>query len=1046
MEGLQLFGSWARVFSDEDGMSTPSPSDLAGSPTACTFGKFLDELCLSNIDHNPWGLAFELCLFLYAFGGLAIAADHLCNAMETLCDHLKVREDVAGATFMALGGSIPEICINVIVSVKAAVAHHHTTTSTKPSHQNNSWEVLAAHRPNQVALGIGAILGSGLIAFCIIPACCVLFSSSETKSLSLNRRPFLRDVSAYLVSLGILYWLLASVPVDNSEILDQLASAAGEVHVQLPLPGEINTTGTNAGLEGQDNSRRPDGAKIFVNDEDAASTSSSSILSPLKGPAALFLMIASELFIGEKGEITTGAACLFLGWYFVYFIAVVFGRNARGQLRSLRGRRPLIERDISQFRERAIESRSNMQLSDPSSASRAEHPCLQGETPSPEDENAGTVGAGAGIQIDGASSSPMNANISSSPSNNKRRKLPTGSPARVTFHEGPLSEEEEASAATSSAKKRETTQQAQVSTYGDAEDASPPGSSSPSGLKALGRGGGRETRNLSSTSIDASRARLTFDSSPRKTDVVSAPASPPNDQGVIADYRKTIAMSNVTGNGSPSVVAGRSRDSASASDEIIGLTFRGAVASTATSTASMLIVDETGAKTRATTAVAQHRSTEGEQETQGVLAVPDPPTSEPTTTDQESITSSGATSKSSEESGEQVQRTSLAAESPSKATSARGFLVGALPVKTSDQVDVLVHVDGGGSSTTAGARARAGSTLPVTTAVGGTTAGIDADSERRRPSGDAGDLHSTDSTLATRPLSLYRRTTILLTSCNCFSPSDWGEVLWAPVAKLSDAMCPDCRILEPAEHLWPVTFLSALVLIAIWSAVVTNVVGRWVTLLHGDERTLSYLGMVLVAFGAEVPDCVQSVQAARRGLGSMAIASCLGAQTLNICIGLGLPWAMVALAGKPIKLITTGGGSYTEVDLDHGFVLEEDDELQQGRILPPVNPELAGIVSCLGCVACAVGVVVVLTVFPVICGSAAKVKLYRWHAGVTMTMYLSICILLGIWTFSAQPPASFLYWGTSDDDSGSSTTTTLQPIVPGAAALRDGYNAQVEAS
>lgn len=97
--------------------------------------------------------------------------------------------------------------------------------------------------------------------------------------------------------------------------------------------------------------------------------------------------------------------------------------------------------------------------------------------------------------------------------------------------------------------------------------------------------------------------------------------------------------------------------------------------------------------------------------------------------------------------------------------------------------------------------------------------------------------------------------------------------------------------------------MVALVLITIWSTCITNVVNRWVELLHGDSVVMGYLGIVLVAVGAEIPDCVQSVQAARRGFASMALSSCLGAQVLNIAIGLGLPWLCVALAGAPVGII-----------------------------------------------------------------------------------------------------------------------------------------------
>ena len=60
---------------------------------------------------------------------------------------------------------------------------------------------------------------------------------------------------------------------------------------------------------------------------------------------------------------------------------------------------------------------------------------------------------------------------------------------------------------------------------------------------------------------------------------------------------------------------------------------------------------------------------------------------------------------------------------------------------------------------------------------------------------------------------------------------------------------------------------------------------------------LSFLGFVLVASGAEIPDLIQSVTVARRGYGSMAVSNAIGSQIINICIGLGLPWTITILGG-----------------------------------------------------------------------------------------------------------------------------------------------------
>eukprot|EP01084_Bolivina_argentea_P252829 424512_1 len=103
------------------------------------------------------GIFFEACCVLYCFFALAIVCDnHLAPALETLCLRWSVREDVAGATFLAFGSAAPEIVINAVTTIKSQV-----TTS------------------NTTSLGISAIIGSGMLAFSFIPAMCC-FASAVT--------------------------------------------------------------------------------------------------------------------------------------------------------------------------------------------------------------------------------------------------------------------------------------------------------------------------------------------------------------------------------------------------------------------------------------------------------------------------------------------------------------------------------------------------------------------------------------------------------------------------------------------------------------------------------------------------------------------------------------------------------------------------------------------------------------------------------------------------------------------------------------------------
>ena len=87
---------------------------------------------------------------------------------------------MAAATFLAFGSSAPEICINCVATYR-----------------------------NHVNMSVGAILGSGLIAFTVIPAASVFVSKGRTLELELG--PLLRDVIFYVIAvLGFVFFAQAS--------------------------------------------------------------------------------------------------------------------------------------------------------------------------------------------------------------------------------------------------------------------------------------------------------------------------------------------------------------------------------------------------------------------------------------------------------------------------------------------------------------------------------------------------------------------------------------------------------------------------------------------------------------------------------------------------------------------------------------------------------------------------------------------------------------------------------------------------------------------
>merc|ERR1719461_1166298 len=139
-----------------------------------------------GLDHDGdsfIGLFIQLVCLLYCFLGLAIVCDeHMVPSLDTLCHRWGIGEDVAGATFMAFGSAAPEMIINCIATIQAQTSDPATTS-----------------------LGVSAIIGSGMIAFSLIPAACGL---SASKPLALKRRPLFRDEFFYIISLVQLMFIM----------------------------------------------------------------------------------------------------------------------------------------------------------------------------------------------------------------------------------------------------------------------------------------------------------------------------------------------------------------------------------------------------------------------------------------------------------------------------------------------------------------------------------------------------------------------------------------------------------------------------------------------------------------------------------------------------------------------------------------------------------------------------------------------------------------------------------------------------------------------
>nr|XP_057932997.1 sodium/potassium/calcium exchanger 1-like isoform X2 [Doryrhamphus excisus] len=110
---------------------------------------------------------------IYMFVALAIVCDEFfVPALEVITNKLDISDDVAGATFMASGGSAPELFTSLI--------------GVFVSHSN---------------VGIGTIIGSAVFNILFVIGMCAIFSREV---LHLTWWPLFRDVSFYILDLVML--------------------------------------------------------------------------------------------------------------------------------------------------------------------------------------------------------------------------------------------------------------------------------------------------------------------------------------------------------------------------------------------------------------------------------------------------------------------------------------------------------------------------------------------------------------------------------------------------------------------------------------------------------------------------------------------------------------------------------------------------------------------------------------------------------------------------------------------------------------------------
>uniref|UniRef100_A0A3Q3XC55 Sodium/calcium exchanger membrane region domain-containing protein n=1 Tax=Mola mola TaxID=94237 RepID=A0A3Q3XC55_MOLML len=128
---------------------------------------------------------------LYMFIALAIVCDEFfVPALTVITEKLAISDDVAGATFMAAGGSAPELFTSVI--------------GVFISHSN---------------VGIGTIVGSAVFNILFVIGMCALFSKEV---LNLTWWPLFRDVSFYIIGLLMLIYFFLDNQITLAESISLL--------------------------------------------------------------------------------------------------------------------------------------------------------------------------------------------------------------------------------------------------------------------------------------------------------------------------------------------------------------------------------------------------------------------------------------------------------------------------------------------------------------------------------------------------------------------------------------------------------------------------------------------------------------------------------------------------------------------------------------------------------------------------------------------------------------------------------------------------------
>lgn len=156
----------------DQNVSVDMPIAMKSTADNETQGEYPRDL-FTREERRNGAVVLHMFGMIYMFIALAIVCDEFfVPALTVITEKLSISDDVAGATFMAAGGSAPELFTSII--------------GVFISHSN---------------VGIGTIVGSAVFNILFVIGMCAIFSK---EILNLTWWPLFRDVSFYILDLIML--------------------------------------------------------------------------------------------------------------------------------------------------------------------------------------------------------------------------------------------------------------------------------------------------------------------------------------------------------------------------------------------------------------------------------------------------------------------------------------------------------------------------------------------------------------------------------------------------------------------------------------------------------------------------------------------------------------------------------------------------------------------------------------------------------------------------------------------------------------------------